>query len=385
MKLLIDGVFFQLASSGIARIWQSILPVMIADKRIEVLILDRGGIPDIPGLKRIPFPAYKDHYTADDSILIQKVCDFYKVDAFTSTYYTTPLTTPMFLMVYDMIPELFDFDLSHRHWQEKAVAISYARTMISISENTKTDLIRLYPDTANDVSVALLGYDTEVFKPAEDAAVEALRKSTGFDRPYVVLVGSREQHLGYKNSRLFFEAVAATKRSDFDILCVGGEPEINPASLALLPAGIRIKRIVATNEQLAAAYTGALALVYPSLYEGFGLPVLEAMACGCPVITTRRGSLAEVAGEACITVEGSSVPEMVAALGAVQVESTRAALKQKGLDRAATFSWNDMVQAVYDATDTLGEIGKTADYAAFAERWSELRTMQAEVDVDRWS
>lgn len=383
MKLLIDGVFFQLASSGIARVWQSILPIMIADTRIEVLILDRGGIPDIPGLKRIPFPAYKDHYTADDSILIQKVCDFYKVDVFTSTYYTTPLTTPMFLMVYDMIPELFDFDLSHRHWQEKAVALSYARSTISISESTRKDLIRLYPHTTAEASVALLGYDSAVFRPVGEAAVTAFRKSIGFTRPYIVLVGSREQHLGYKNTRLFFEAVAATKRSDFDILCVGGEPEINLAGVAL-PPGVEIKRIVATNEELAAAYSGALALVYPSLYEGFGLPVLEAMACGCPVITTNRGSLSEVAGDACMTVEGSSVPEMVVALGSVQIEANRQVLKQKGLDRASTFSWNDMVQAAYQATEALAAIGQTPEYAAFAERWCELRTMQAEVDVARW-
>lgn len=385
MKLLIDGVFFQLASSGIARVWQSILPRLIADSRMEVLVLDRGGLPDIAGLKRIPFPAYKDHYTADDSILIQKVCDFYKVDVFTSTYYTTPLTTPMFLMVYDMIPELFDFDLSHRHWQEKALAISYARSTLSISDSTRSDLTRLYPHTAPNAEFALLGYDTAIFRPASADAIEALRRTVGFDRPYVVLVGSREQHLGYKNTRLFFEAVAATRRNDFDILCIGGEPEIHPDSLALLPPGMKIKRIVATNEELAAAYSGALALVYPSLYEGFGLPVLEAMACGCPVITTKRGSLAEVAGDACITVEGSSVPEMVVALGAVQTDANRADLRKRGLERAADFSWKDMADAVFTAIETTAKAAKAPDYPAFAQRWAELRTMQAEVDVDRWS
>jgi glycosyltransferase involved in cell wall biosynthesis len=385
MKLLIDGVFFQLAQSGIARIWASVLPTLVAEPDLDVMILDRGGLPHIEGLKRIPFPTYRDFFTADDSILIQQVCDHYGIDVFTSTYYTTPLTTPMFLMVYDMIPELFDFDLSVRHWQEKALAISYARRFIAISENTRDDLTRLYPDVG-EVEVAYLGYDRSVFRPIDDdAATEAFRKEIAFDsRPYVVLVGSREQHLGYKNTRLFFQAVAASKRDDFDILCIGGEEDIHPESLALLPSNVRIKRIVASDRELAMAYNGALALVYPSLYEGFGLPVLEAMACGCPVITTSRGSLGEVAGDACLTIEGTSVSEMVAALGQVQMAAVREKLRQSGLDRAQMFDWSAIVSAISSATESLVGLGTNADYRDFANSWSKLRQMQADVDIDRW-
>jgi glycosyltransferase involved in cell wall biosynthesis len=384
MKLLIDGVFFQLAQSGIARIWASVLPTLIADHRLDVMVLDRGGLPDIEGLKRIPFPTYKDLYTADDSILIQQICDHYGIDVFTSTYYTTPLTTPMFLTVYDMIPELFDFDLSVRHWQQKATAISYARRFISISENTRNDLIRFYPDI-NDVTVAHLGYDRSIFRAVDDETIAAFRKEQGFDRrPYVVLVGSREQHLGYKNTRLFFQAVAASGRDDFDILCIGGEEEIHSASLALLPSGARIKRVVVTDAKLAAAYNGALALVYPSLYEGFGLPVLEAMACGCPVITTSRGSLGEVAGDACITVEGSSVSEMISALGQVQTAATRERLRSAGLNRAEGFDWSAITSAIYMMTEELSGLAANPDYRRFAGKWSKLRHMQADVDIDRW-
>ncbi|BCW88345.1 D-inositol-3-phosphate glycosyltransferase [Alphaproteobacteria bacterium SO-S41] len=384
MKLLIDGVFFQLAQSGIARIWQSVLPSLIADKRMEVLVLDRGGLPAIDGMTRVPFPAYKDRYTADDSILIQKICDLYKIDVFTTTYYTTPLTTPMFLMVYDMIPELFGFDLSARHWREKALAISYARSFISISENTRSDLLQFYPD-AEDIAVAHLGYDRSVFKPLDKQAIEAFREKAGMGRrPYVLLVGSREQHLGYKNTRLLFEAIAATGRSDFDVLCIGGEETVHEDSLALLPPGVRAERVVVSDADLAAAYNGAVALVYPSLYEGFGLPVLEAMACGCPVITTSRGSLSEVAGNACIKIEGTSISEMVTSLGKVQISAEREKLRKAGIERAAKFDWSHIVSAIYAKTSALSELPSDEAYRQFASQWSTLRRMQAEVDIERW-
>ena len=218
MRLLIDGVFFQLAESGIARVWRSVLPILTARPDLEIFVLDRGGVPPIEGTMRIPFPTYKDFYTADDSALIQRVCDAWDIDAFTSTYYTTPLTTPMFLVVYDMIPEVYGFDLTHRHWQEKALAVSYARRHICISQCTSDDLRRHHPGF-DRTTVAHLGCDRTVFRPVEGKDVMAFRRSVGFDRrPYVVTVGSREQHLGYKNGRLLFDAISEFGFDEFDIL-----------------------------------------------------------------------------------------------------------------------------------------------------------------------
>jgi glycosyltransferase involved in cell wall biosynthesis len=264
MKVLVDGVFFQLADSGIARIWRSILPKLV-ESDLEVFVLDRGGMPTIEGIVRIPFPTYKDLYTADDSALIQRVCDAYDIDVFTSTYYTTPLNTPMFLVVYDMIPEVYGFDLTHRHWQEKSTAISYARRHICISQCTRDDLLRHYP-TLDRTTVAHLGCDRAVFRPVDDDDVTAFRRSIGFDRrPYVVTVGSREQHLGYKNGRLLFNTVADLGFDEFDILCIGGEPDISPEILAALPSKVKVERISLSDTELAAAYSGAAGLIYPSL------------------------------------------------------------------------------------------------------------------------
>lgn len=384
-RLLIDGIFFQLTQSGIGRVWASVLPSLIADSSLDILVLDRGGLPDIAGMQRIPFPTFtQERYNADDSALIQRVCDRYDVDVFTSTYYTTPLTTPMFLLIYDMIPELFDFCLSQRGWEEKAIAISYARRHISISQNTNDDLLRFYPDL-NDTTVAYLAHDRSVFKPADAEQILEFRRSIGFDRrPYVVTVGEREQTGGYKNGRLLFDAIAAAKRDDLDILCIGGEPTIDDAILESLPAGVQVKRIVATDVELATAYSGAFALVYPSLYEGFGLPVLEAMACGCPVITTSNGSLGEVAGDAALIVDASSPTDILAALGRLESAAERSKFRTAGLEQSRKFDWSVMVSAILDATRQLASASTDPAYRQFAKTWSTLRGMQSEVDVDRF-
>src|SRR5713226_6456736 len=119
IRLLVDGVFFQLSDSGISRVWRSVLKLLAPSSRFEIYMLDRGNAPNIDGIIRIPFPSYHYGHCATDSILIQKLCTHVRADAFTSTYFTTPIDTPMALVVNDMIPELFDFDLSDRAWMEK--------------------------------------------------------------------------------------------------------------------------------------------------------------------------------------------------------------------------------------------------------------------------
>ena len=131
-RLLVDGIFFQLTNTGIARVWFSTLEILARSGRFEILFLDRGNAPVLEGVTYIPFPKYVAEEAPADSQLIQQICDLYHVDVFTSTYYTSPVTTPMLLMVYDMIPELFDFDMSHRAWMEKTVAISYAQRYLCI-------------------------------------------------------------------------------------------------------------------------------------------------------------------------------------------------------------------------------------------------------------
>ena len=381
IRFLLDGVFFQLNNTGIARVWRSVLEHLAKDERFEIYVLDRGNAPALEGVEFIPFPTFLVNHCAADSRLIQDICDQYKIDVFSSSYYTTPISTPMLLMVYDMIPELFDFDMSHRIWMEKVASICYAQRYLCISENTRNDLLSLYPEIPpSHASMAHCGVDVRVFRPCDATEVDAFRQSHGLDRPYFLFVGSRVQHSGYKNSGLFFEAVSRMGSAQFDVFCVGGEREIEQNIVQSLPSGVRCRRVELSDEELALAYGGALALVYPSLYEGFGMPVIEAMASGCPVITTRHGSLAEAAGNAALLIEGDSVAEMRAALERVQDPAVRAALREKGLAHTRQFRWEDMATALASDLEELVAEARSGAYDAFFEEWARLRQIQANVD-----
>ena len=380
--VVVDGVFFQLASSGIARVWHSVLSIWAQNNRFyKVYLLDRGNAPTIEGIENVPFPTYHAPEAAADSALLEKMCSHLGADVFTSTYYTSPMMYPMALMVYDMIPELFDFDMNIKDWMEKETAIAFAQRYVCISESTRRDLLKLYPEIPeSSVTVAYCGVDTNSFDKRPKRAVNTFKKKHDLKRDYFLFVGSRVQHKAYKNSDLFFDALQKMKDVDFDVFCVGGEPEIEQSVLDKLPKGVDCRRVVLTDHELSLAYAGAVALVYPSLYEGFGMPVIEAMASGCPVITTHHGSLAEAAGDSAYLISGHSVDEMVEALTRLQDPAVREDLHKRGLQHAAKFRWEPIAEEMAVQLENAIKQKDSPEFRKFAGEWARLRGLQAEVD-----
>ncbi len=344
-KILIDGVFFQSYRTGITRVWQSLLEEWVETGFAKyIIVLDRADtMPKMSGIKYKLVPPYNINTRDIDREMLQEVCDEESADLFISTYFTTPLTTPSVLLVYDMIPEVLGDDLRAPEWQEKHHAINYASAYISISQNTANDLVKFFPTIKLDsIQVAYCGVSHK-FSPAKQEEINWFKNKYGITKPYFISVGGGA---GYKNNMLFFKAFSQLlTKQGFEILCVG-TGFVLENEFRVYTQGSVVHPLRPSDEELRLAYAGAVALVYPSKYEGFGLPVLEALACGCPVITCANASIPEVAGTAALYVNDEDINGFTNALCEVQKNDIRNSLIADGLTQAQKFSWSKMAQTV---------------------------------------
>jgi glycosyltransferase involved in cell wall biosynthesis len=346
--IVIDGVFFQISNTGIARVWSSILKEWSqTDFAKNIVVLDRAKtVPRIPGITYRNIDSYDYENIESERELIQAICNDENASVFISTYYTTPLTTPSVFMGYDMIPEVMDWDLRHPMWVDKHHSIRQASAWITISKQTSEDLIKCFPDIVKEqIVIAYPGIDRSIFNISNEEKIFRFKEKYGISKPYFLLVGHRT---AYKNAILFFQAFSRLSNcSDLEILCVCPISTLEP-ELAEYVNDYQVHTLLLNDNELSVAYSGAIALAYPSKYEGFGLPILEAMACSCPVITCAISSMPEVAGEAAIFIDPDDVEGMMNALIQVQDASVRQDLIEKGLIQAETFSWAKMAGLIAD-------------------------------------
>ncbi len=229
-----------------------------------------------------------------------------------------------------------------------ALSCRRARRVVAISQSTARDLTETLSIPADKIDLALPGYDTEHYKPLPAADVAAFRAARQLPARFWLFLGTLEPR---KNLPTLLEAYAALSPADrLPLILAGGKgwdydaifstiSRYNLGNAVTLPGYLPI-------DELPLWYNAAEAFVYPSVFEGFGLPVLEALACGTPVIASDASSLPEVVGKAGLSVPPHTVSAWVDALRrAAADDSWRAEARERGIAQAARFSWQHTAQA----------------------------------------
>ena len=235
-------------------------------------------------------------------------------------------------------------------------SIRNARAIIAISEHTKKDLVERLNAPARMITVTHLAAGPEYHEIKGPSALDAVKKKYALPRNYILFVGSLEPRKNVKTLLKGYASLSETVKREFSLVIAGAKGWLNSDIPGLVKElGIKQKTVFLgyiDKEDMSAVYSAASVFAYPSLYEGFGLPILEAFACGVPVITSNTSSMPEVAGDAAVLVDPADSAELAAALeGLLLDEGKRRELKARGLERAALFSWERCARetiAVYE-------------------------------------
>lgn len=246
--------------------------------------------------------------------------------------------------LHDFAPELYphlfanpDEDIACRN-----LFIRHADVLVCVSETTRRDLYKLHPELDKPVVVAPLGVSAEFFDPP-------LARLPPLPDRFVLYVGNRHPH---KNADLLFQAFARLAQGDTGlrlVLC-GRHPTHESARLRELGIEGQTMVLQPTDIQLAWIYRFASVFVFPSRYEGFGLPVLEAMAAGCPTIVADTPALVEVAEDSALIVRADDVDGLASSIERVINDRECARmLSRSGVRRSATFSWRRTARSTAEA------------------------------------
>lgn len=303
-NIVIDDAIYKLQrSGGISTVWRAITPLL------------RDLLPECTFDPNLP------------------------ADVYLPTYYSAaPEGAKSVVMVYDFIHERYPHLSPYAPEAiAKREAIASSSAVIAISEWTAQDVdtYRIKPYLHR----ATVAYPATSLERATQDAVTRFRVKYQLLDTYVIISGNRRL---YKNVSTYYQALRLLGHNAPYTLCIGGEPE---QGLEAHQANYQWQRVHLEPDEIATAYTGALCLMYPSLYEGFGLPVLEAYACGCPVICGDGGALAEI-NQAAYVVDVTRPTHIAAALMDMHDPSKRIEYIVQGYKEVKRFSWLDMATKV---------------------------------------
>jgi glycosyltransferase involved in cell wall biosynthesis len=229
--------------------------------------------------------------------------------------------------------------------------------IIAISQFTKQEIMEIYPHLPESkITVTLLGLEPNFKRVRKDESLK-IKNKYSLSKPYIMGVSTIEPRKNIKNLISSFARIQ--KKIEQDLVLVGGYGW-KSADLMKLTRRINLEKRIkflgyVPKNDLPALYSLADGFVYPSLYEGFGLPPLEAMACGCPVITSNCASIPEVVGTAAVLIDPKNIEELSCAMETLMGdENKRASLRIAGMKRAADFSWEKCAKKTIEVYEQSG-------------------------------
>jgi len=356
MKILYDdSIFVMQARGGVSRIMCEVIRRELARPDVEGRVF--GGFHRNYELQQLgrEFPGKVHAWLLPQTLVRQRIflpvnralfvpyARCFAPEVCHHTYYHLPPVPPhtrVVITVHDLICEVLNPDVKGPEVLLRERALRRADGIICVSENTKADLLRFYPLGDKPILVAHHGNSLRQTTP----------RAQELTTPYLLYVGTRG--VACKNFGLVLKTLAENERlKPFALVCFGGGA-FTPVELAAIrQAGLtgRVHHRQGSDAVLAGCYQQATALIYPSRYEGFGLPPIEAMGLGCPVLASSAPPMPEVIGDAALFFDPGSAEQLSAALARLLTESgLRAALIERGRKREQLYSWDTTARKIHE-------------------------------------
>lgn len=284
-----------------------------------------------------------------EQIEIPRIINNVKPDLYHAASWSVPFsqTCPVVATIYDLIHMIFPehYSFVHRIYYNifLPLVIKKVKRIITISESSRRDINKYFGYPMERIDIAFPAV-AEQFTPIKDKQlISDFRSKRGLNKKIILYVGNRKKHKNIEGLVGAYALLSDEIRSQYEIVMPGDmDNELKEMADQL---DIRQNIHCLTNvsdAELPLLYNSADIFVFPTLYEGFGMPPLEAMACGIPVITSNVASIPEVVGDAAIMVDPKNVKSLTDALiKLIENDKLRQEMKEKGLARARHFTWED--------------------------------------------